>query len=380
MRRSSIAPRSNWEKKVEELGLIFHHTREGVYWNESAYYEFSAKEIDVLEAATNELQRLCLLAGQNIVDNKRYEEFHIPETVASLIEWAWNAEPPAIYGRMDLAYDGKNPPKLLEYNADTPTGLLEAAVVQWYWLKERFPDKDQFNSIHERLVAKWTELKGYLSSDSALYFTHLDDREAEDSMTAIYLRDTAAQAGLDTKGTLIRDIGWDAGERCFVDISNHRMRSIFKLYPWEWLIHEEFGPLLLDTYKDVQWIEPIWKMIWSNKAILAVLWELFPNHPNLCEAYIGASKSMKEYARKPLLSREGANVTLRTTTTTEKTGGDYGKEGFVYQALAPVPDFNEMHPVIGSWVVDGESAGMGIRESKNRITNNMSMFVPHFFR
>lgn len=380
MRRSSIAPRSNWEKKVEELGLIFHHTREGVYWNESAYYEFSAKEIDVLEAATNELQRLCLLAGQNIVDNKRYEEFHIPETVASLIEWAWNAEPPAIYGRMDLAYDGKNPPKLLEYNADTPTGLLEAAVVQWYWLKERFPDKDQFNSIHERLVAKWTELKGYLSSDSALYFTHLDDREAEDSMTAIYLRDTAAQAGLDTKGTLIRDIGWDAGERCFVDISNHRMRSIFKLYPWEWLIHEEFGPHLLDTYKDVQWIEPIWKMIWSNKAILAVLWELFPNHPNLCEAYIGASKSMKEYARKPLLSREGANVTLRTTTTTEKTGGDYGKEGFVYQALAPVPDFNEMHPVIGSWVVDGESAGMGIRESKNRITNNMSMFVPHFFR
>jgi glutathionylspermidine synthase len=380
MRRSAITPRTNWEKKVEELGLIFHHTREGVYWNESAYYEFSAKEVDVLEAATNELQRLCLLAGQNIIDNKRYDEFHIPKEAAPLIDWAWNAEPPAIYGRMDLAYDGKNPPKLLEYNADTPTGLLEASVVQWYWLQERFRDKDQFNSIHERLVAKWQELKNYLSSGSALYFTHLDDREAEDSMTAIYLRDTAEQAGACTKGILIRDVGWDAAQRCFVDTDHHRMCSIFKLYPWEWLIHEEFGPHLLDTYKDVQWIEPIWKMMWSNKALLAVLWELFPNHPNLCGAYIGSPKNMKEYVRKPLLSREGANVTLRTNTATEKTGGDYGQEGFVYQGLAPVPDFNGMHPVIGSWVIDGEAAGIGIRESKNRITNNMSTFVPHFFR
>jgi glutathionylspermidine synthase len=36
-----------------------------------------------------------------------------------------------LYGRFDLAYRGDGPPKLLEYNADTPTALFEAAVVQW---------------------------------------------------------------------------------------------------------------------------------------------------------------------------------------------------------------------------------------------------------
>ncbi len=56
-------------------------------------------------------------------------------------------------------YDGGHEPKLLEYNADTPTALLEASVTQWYWLKDTQPGADQFNSIHERLLAKWKELK-----------------------------------------------------------------------------------------------------------------------------------------------------------------------------------------------------------------------------
>jgi glutathionylspermidine synthase len=158
MIRYEINPRADWEKKVEESGLIFHRTAGRPYWNESAYYRLSAKQVDDLEASTNELQKMCLAAGQHIIDNRRYAELGIPASAVPLIEWAWDVGPPAIYGRMDLAYDGVNPPKLLEYNADTPTALLEAAVVQWYWKEEVFQESDQFNSIHERLVAKWTDL------------------------------------------------------------------------------------------------------------------------------------------------------------------------------------------------------------------------------
>ena len=59
------------------------------------------------------------------------------------------------------------------------------------------------------------------------------------------------------------------------------------------------------------WIEPIWKMMWSNKALLAVLWEMFPGHPNLLETYLDGPHGLREFVKKPLLSREGANVTLR---------------------------------------------------------------------
>src|SRR5947208_11884378 len=152
MRRVSSAARPDWQKKVESVGLTWH-SLEQPYWNESAYYEFTAKEVDVLEAATKELEKMTLAAAQHVIDKRLYSRLGIPESAVPLIESSWEAEPPSLYGRFDLVYDGAHPPKLLEYNADTPTSLLEAAVVQWYWLQDVFPKSDQFNSIHERLVA-----------------------------------------------------------------------------------------------------------------------------------------------------------------------------------------------------------------------------------
>src|SRR5438309_7448866 len=129
MRRVDCAPRAGWEEKVESVGLTWH-TGAQPYWNESAYYEFTAKEVDELEAATNELEKMTLAAAQHIIDNRLYARMGIPDNAVPLIESSWEAEPPSLYGRFDLAYDGVHPPKLLEYNADTPTAPLEAAVVQ----------------------------------------------------------------------------------------------------------------------------------------------------------------------------------------------------------------------------------------------------------
>ena len=378
MQRKTIIPRPNWREKVQEKGLTFHSPDEesSPYWNESAYYEFTSAQVDQLEAATNELQEMCLAAVQHVIDKDRFQEMSIPAPAIPVIISAWESEPPSIYGRFDFAYDGKNPPKLLEYNADTPTSLLEAAVVQWYWLQDCFPEADQFNSVHERLVAKWKELKSYLKEP--VYFANMDIDE--DWMTTAYLRDTADQAGLKTEGIQVENIGWAGEQQHFVDLSERPMLSIFKLYPWEHMLADEFGEHALLTYGQVNWIEPIWKMVLSNKSILPILWELYPQHPNLLEGFFDSPRWLSTYARKPKLSREGANISLTTGSGSVATEGMYGKEGFIYQALADVPQFDGNYPVIGSWIVDGESAGMGIRESRTPITDNTSKFVPHLFR
>ena len=381
MRRVERPPRDNWEAKVEQAGLTYHHTfsEDGasrVYWDESAYYAFSLAEVLELERATNDLQGLCLAAAQHIIDKDRFAELAIPPAAVPAIKAAWEAEPPAIYGRFDLAYDGHLPPKLLEYNADTPTALLEASVVQWYWLHDLFAGNDQFNSIHEKLIAKWTDLKSYLTGP-ILHFAHVDNSDTEDLMTANYLRDTAEQAGLKTEILLVEQIGWNAERRSFVDLNEEAIRSIFKLYPWEWIVHEEFGQMVLETYAQMQWIEPIWKMMLSNKGLLPILWELNPNHPNLLPAYFDGPREMTSYVRKPLLSREGANISLVTPASHLETTGDYGEEGYVYQQLFDLPGFDGKYPVIGSWVIDQDAAGIGIRESDTAITSNLSRFVPH---
>lgn len=377
MKRERSQPRDGWQRKVEHVGLVYHTIDGQPYWDESSCYSFTMQEVLALEAATNELQRLCLDAAQHVIDRNRFKEFGLSETTARAIRKAWEEEPPAIYGRFDLAYDGVNPPKLLEYNADTPTALLEAAVVQWYWLQDTSPHADQWNSIHERLVAKWQELKSYVTEP--LYFAHTNTAEGEDLMTVTYLRDTASEAGIGTKGIEIEQIGFDYDRTLFRDLDGGDMRSMFKLYPWEWLVDEEFADQLFASLAGgVQWIEPIWKMLWSNKALLPVLWDLFPDHPNLLPAYFDESHGLTSYARKPLFSREGANITLvEHGRQIAATDGGYGDAPVVYQALAPLATFDAHYPVLGAWVIDGEAAGMGIRESDGPITGNMSRFVPH---
>ncbi len=372
MRRVAGSPRINWQAKVEELGLVFHTPAEP-YWYKSAHYVLSSAEVDELERATNELHQMCIAAAGHIIECGRWAELAIAEAARSLIERTWNEEPPSIYGRFDLAYDGQSPPKLLEYNADTPTALYEAAVVQWKWLEEVFPGGDQFNSIHERLIATWKELRTFLNGEP-LHFASLDD--AEDIVTTSYLRDTASQAGIATDQLFVPTIGWDHERWFFVDEQSRPIRSIFKLYPWEWMVAETFGPYLA-TDRGTQWIEPAWKMVLSNKGILPVLWELYPNHPNLLEAHFEHGK-LTAYARKPLYSREGSNVTLSDERGVfAESEGAYGAEGFIEQALAPLPSFDGQQPVIGSWIVGQEAAGVGIRESSGPITDNRSRFVPH---
>lgn len=380
MQRLSKKPRWNWKREVESLGLVWNTLENGEpYWDESVYYRFTASQIDQIEAATEELQRLCVAAGQHILDNDLFGRMAIPESAVPFIRRAWEEEPPAlVHGRFDLAYDGIHPPKMLEYNADTPTALLEAAVIQWAWKEASFPQADQFNSIHERLVRRWKDIRARLKSN-LVHFAHVDDGSGEDTMTSAYLRDTAQEAGLDTVGIVIDDIGWDSDGRRFVDQVALPIENLFHLYPWEWLVDEAFAENIWECYDKMFWIEPVWKMLWSNKGLLAVLWKLFPGHPNLLETRIGDPGRMTDYVRKPLLAREGANVSLVVHgEQVLSTPGDYGEEGYVYQRWYPIPEQEGRYPVLGSWIVGGEPAGMGIREG-GLITGNRSHFVPHLF-
>jgi glutathionylspermidine synthase len=374
MKRISIDPRVDYIKKLEAISFNFHSLG-GVYWDESAYYAFNMRQVDELEKATNDLYEMMLTAVQYVIDNKLYKKLRIDSTLIPLIEQSWEDEHPSVYGRFDFGYDGINAPKMLEFNADTPTSLYEGSVVQWHWMQEVFKDKDQFNSIHEKLIEYWKSCLSYFA-DETVYFTSADT--IEDFTTVEYLRDTCSQAGLSTKFIDIKDIGWDNDNEIFVDLDGNNIVNIFKLYPWEWLIDEEFGKNILVESENTIWFEPAWKSILSNKGILPILWQLFPNHPNLLPAYFDSSHGMRDYVEKPIYSREGANVTIyREGTIVESTDGDYGDEGFIYQEFYQLPCFNGNYPIIGSWVIGGESAGMGIRECKTLITDNQSRFLPH---
>jgi glutathionylspermidine synthase len=382
MQRIACSERDDWQATAESAGFDFHTIDGERYWDERAYYAFTLEEIErSIEAPTGEIDAMCLeLVGRAIGDEEYLQRLKIPEAFWPLISESWHRGDLSLYGRLDLSFGGRGPARLLEYNADTPTSIFEAAVFQWSWLEQAIarsiiPKRaDQFNSIHERLIEGWNKV----GAGHHLHLAGMTENE-EDAGTLAYLEDTAAQAGLATTLIDIEEIGLrDDGQ--FVDLDDRPIEFAFKLYPWEWMFQDTFGTHLAKA--PTRWIEPPWKAILSNKGILPLLWEMFPNHPNLLPAYFEddpeAASLGTSFVRKPLYSREGANVALVSAgTTLVAQEGPYGAEGFVRQALAPLPNFSGQYPVIGSWLVDHTPCGLSIREDENPITGNTSRFLPH---
>ncbi|REF95039.1 glutathionylspermidine synthase [Asanoa ferruginea] len=458
--------REAWERANAALGLTYNDTplpdgRVVSYWREGPFYDFDLDEVLALEQAASTLHRMCVEAGDHIVsrcprrdravrreaylsaecwpDTCLMSKIGIPEYVHEQVIRTWfdgdkdawtHADKdlfgahthapqgpdysPSVYGRFDLWYAGKgSTPKLLEFNAQTPTALLESAVIQWAWLEQTGQTNDperQWNALHERLVEAWrrnmAELRAarpWLPERPTIYFAYeTSETSGEDRMNVAYLMETATQAGFPTELIAMSQIGVDEADgsvrfqRNQFDVGP-QIDVIFILYPWEWLWHEEGGrPIFRNmadpTKRGTVWIEPPWTAaLWSNKGLLPVLWELFGDKPEgelLLPAYFATDRpaTMTSYAKKPIWSREGANIELvrDNVPLVANRQGDYGAEGFVYQELRELPSFTGLegvcHPVLGVWMIDGEPAGLGIREGvgvDGLITRNDAHFVPH---
>ena len=149
----------------------------------------------------------------------------------------------------------------------------------------------------------------------------------------------------------------------------------------------EYAPHMLNSA--TQFLEPAWKLLLSNKALLAKLWQKHPNHPYLLPTYFNRHDITDRNAiwvKKPLLGREGANVFyyeksngLEFAAKGSEHSNFYANAGYIYQQKFELPNFDGMYPVIGSWVVGDVACGMGLREDFTAVTGNDSHFIPHYF-
>ena len=378
MERIEIKPRENWSNQIEALGYDFYKYEGVKFWEEGAYYKFTPAEVDTIEAAAKKLHALCLLAVEHIIRQKLFPLLGLDEYAARLVVESWERKDPHVYGRFDLVYDGVHPPKMLEYNADTPTALFEASIIQWDWREKTFPRMDQFNWIHEALIARWKALRVGRRDRDMLYVTCATPMP-EDETTTQYIGECARQAGWQTKFLPIQDVGWHEGRQQFTDLGEKNIVNLFKLYPWEWILKESFG--LNVRRSATHFIEPPWKALLSNKVLLPILWEMFPEHENLLPAYRDpALLEGQRVVRKACLGREGSNIKITDgNSVLAQTDGIYADSGYVYQAYCEPPDFNGFHSTIGAWVVGNDPCGMIVREDKELIISNFSHICPHVF-
>ncbi|BDR34170.1 glutathionylspermidine synthase family protein [Photobacterium damselae] len=376
--------RHDWRKIASEYGFNYHSINNEPYWDETAYYQFTLKQVeDDIENPTAEIHQMCLEVVDYVLKDEYWlDKFQIPEYMWDQIEISWRRKEPSLYSRLDFAYNGRGAAKLYENNADTPTSLYETGFWQWLWLEDMVNsqqirrDADQFNLLQDLIIQRFQKLSQQQPGQK-LHFSCCKDTE-EDRGTVQYLEDCAKEAGLSTSFVFIDEIGLNTNHK-FTDLRGEEIRWMFKLYPWEFMHRETYGINIGEA--NVNWLEPLWKSIISNKALLPMLWRLFPKHPNLLPAYFADDKglaTLKDYVVKPIFAREGANITIvENGRQSYRTHGPYGDEGMIYQAYCPLPKFEDSYTLIGSWLVNDEPAGMSIREDNTRVTQDTSRFLPH---
>lgn len=396
MRRVELAERADWKQTAKEQGFTFHSMHGVPYWDETSAYEFSLAQIeDDIEDPSTELHAMCRDAVEKITSSQELmERLDIPEASRDYVADSWQNGEPELYGRFDLIYDGQGPAKMIEYNADTPTSLFEASAFQWQWLEEQvangvLPENaDQFNRTYEALSERFAEL---FAQEEDVHFASVNGDELPEDFATVETMAWAAKAGgIIPHYTKLEEIGLTE-EGQFSDSEARVIGALFKLYPWEDMLRDDFAENLPGAHCKI--LEPAWKAIVSNKGILPVLWEMFEGHPNLLPSFFledfeGGSPLVSRaqdalsagYVSKPIFSREGASITITENgaVTEEAQDRSYDAHKTIIQSYCPLPVLGGFRPILGSWMVGKNCVGLGIREDQSKITQDLSRFKPHY--
>jgi glutathionylspermidine synthase len=378
---------------LDEIGFSWHTDADGTQYVADELVQITSDEAEGYYTAANELYDMYVEAAEYVIENDLFFELGIPFNLVESIKKSWENDVHwHLYGRFDLAggIDGQ-PIKLIEFNADTPTGLFETAIVQWAMLKVNAMDEaKQFNNVYEaisnnfkRLITLFEDTDRFeeLYQGWRILFSSIEGNDEEEVTTKL-LKRMADDAGFLTGFSFLDEVLFDNESIC--DKENQEYEYWFKLFPWEDIAIEE-GELALTLQNILESqsaiiINPAYTLLFQSKGMLKVLYDLFPDSPYLLEtAY--EPLSGKAYVEKKVFGREGANTKFVNMdgSIAAQTEGEYGHYKSVFQEAVDFPQDENGHYYQAGVFFAYEACGLGYRRG-GKILDNMSKFVGHLIK
>lgn len=375
---------------IEEIGLKWHTDSDGSDYIASELVKVTQKEAEAYYEAANAIYDMYVEAAQYVIDNELFFEIGIPFNLVDIIKKSWENDVHwHLYGRFDFAggIDG-SPIKLIEFNADTPTGLFETAILQWALLTQNGMDEArQFNNVYETIVDNFKRLV-MLFEDTQAFAEFYDgwkilfssiEGNSEEEVTTRLLQKMAEDAGFETRFAFLDEVGFDdegiyAGEEA--------CEYWFKLFPWEDMASEEPELVIqLQTLMEEQKaiiLNPAYTLLFQSKGMLKVLYDLFPESPYLLQTDFAPLEGKKQ-VQKQMFGREGANTAIieKDGSILASTEGEYAHHKSVYQEYVAFDQDHNGNRYQAGIFFAYEACGLGFRRG-GEILDNMSKFVGHY--
>ena len=373
------------------VAMMGGHSLSSLITDQYKYLCISETAHKELKHAANELHAMFMHATYHVLqDDKHLEKFNIPRALWPKIHRSWNnRKNQMVTGRFDFAMTERGL-KVFEYNADAASCHLECGKIQGKWAEHygchtgRCPGDDLFY----HLVNAWrhNEVGGLLHI--------LQDDDPEEHYHAQYMKKAAEAAGIPCKIIVgFEGLGWNA-QGHVVDNDNIPLNWVWKTWAWETALqqirHEyEDGtpsvkstPRLVDILlqEGVMVYEPLWTLITSNKALLPILWELFPESPYLLNSQYTVTDQLlaRGYVAKPIAGHAGANISIfnHSKALLNKTEGRFCHQDQIYQEYFQLPTLDGYHIQLAAFTVDGKFAGACTRLDESLIITTHSDIFP----
>jgi len=377
------------DSDLEKIGFSWHTDEDGSKYVADQLVEVTKAEAEAYYEAANTLYDMYVEAAEYVIENDLFFELGIPFNLVDIIKKSWENDVHwHIYGRFDLAggIDGQ-PIKLIEFNADTPTGLFETAVLQWALLKANgMDDAQQFNDIYraieanfKRLITLFDDIEtfGERYDGWKILFSSVEGIDEEEVTTRL-LQQIATDAGFATGFEFLQNVQFS--DEGISDASGSDYEYWFKLYPWEDIGTDESElAVLLNTIMQNQKaiiLNPAYTLLFQSKGMLKVLCDLFPDSPYL----LRTSDTPLEgaYVEKRHFGREGANTRIvdASGSVIAQTDGPYENYRPIYQEYVDFPKDSIGNKYQAGVFFAYEACGLGYRRG-GEIMDNMSKFVGH---
>lgn len=370
------------------------HALTGDAGNSHKYFCLSETAFSELKRATNELHHLFMRATDYVLkDDKLLQHFNIPSALWPKIRGSWNNRKNSmITGRFDFCIS-ETGLRVYEYNADSASCYLETARLQAEWASHygckigRSPGE----KLYSYLVRAWRAqgIKDVLHI--------MQDVDVEETYHALFMKSAMEEAGIIVKILQgVTDLHWSKGN--IVDSEGIPIKQVWKTWAWETaldqirdeleehdaaeiVLNSSSPPRLVDVLlrPEVMVHEPLWTLIPSNKAILPVIWMLFPDRPYLLNSQFELTDALLKsgYVEKPIVGRCGENIVITDTDyIIGQTDGRFGNRKRIYQSLFRLPTIDKMNVQICTFAVAGSFGGACVRVDSSLVIRGESDVMP----
>jgi len=362
------------------------------------YFTISKSAEQELIRATNELHLMYLHATDKVLkEDNLLKYFNIPEILWPRLRLSWQRRRyQTITGRLDFCMDERGL-KVYEYNADSASCHTEAGLILQKWAEQA--GLEQSNNPSAELLNSLSE--AWKHSDAKPLVHIMQDQDGEEDYHALFMQRSLTQAGFKTKILHGLDkLHWDKRGQ-LIDDESQKVTCVWKTWAWETVLeqlrqeteeqkaappirtgHPENKVRLIDVLlrPEVTVFEPLWTVVPSNKAILPILWSLFPNHRYLLEATFELDEQLIQngYAIKPIAGRCGSNIELinHQEQILDKTTGNFAQQENIYQQLWCLPKVAEQYMQVSTFTVGGHYGGACLRSDHSLVIKGESDIQP----